>query len=87
MFQRYIGIDYSGAGEPTKGNQYLRVYVAEGADTPTEQSRPDGSRSQYWSRKQIAEWLVSQLRGDVPTLVGIDHGFFPFRTCISRSTA
>ena len=34
----------------------------------------------YWTRKGIAEWLVERLAEDVPTLVGIDHGFsFPLR--------
>jgi hypothetical protein len=31
-----------------------------------------------WSRKEVAEWLVERLAEEVPTLVGIDHGFsFP----------
>ena len=32
------------------------------------------------ARRGIAEWLVEKLAEDVPTLVGIDHGFsFPLR--------
>ena len=38
------------------------------------------SPRKYWTRKGIAEWLVERLAEDVPTLVGIDHGFsFPLR--------
>jgi len=43
---------------------------------PRRASRPQ----KYWSRRGIAEWLVERLAEDVPTLVGIDHGFsFPLR--------
>ena len=31
-------------------------------------------------RRGVAEWLVEQLGKDIPTMVGIDHGFsFPLR--------
>ena len=41
---------------------------------------PPSSPRKYWTRKGIAEWLVERLAEDVPTLVGIDHGFsFPLR--------
>lgn len=41
---------------------------------------PPPSPRKYWTRKGIAEWLVERLGEDVPTLVGIDHGFsFPLR--------
>jgi hypothetical protein len=41
---------------------------------------PPPSPRKYWTRKGIAEWLVERLAEDVPTLVGIDHGFpFPVR--------
>jgi hypothetical protein len=41
---------------------------------------PPPSPRKYWSRRGIAEWLVGWLSKDVPTLVGIDHGFsFPLR--------
>jgi hypothetical protein len=83
-FARYIGIDYSGAQTPTANLKGLRVYMAAGDATPVEEPPPQSSRTQsprkYWSRKAIAEWLVERLSEDVPTLVGIDHGFsFPLR--------
>jgi hypothetical protein len=79
MFRRYIGIDYSGAETPTANLKGLRVYLAEGDDSPAEVPPPPSPRK-YWSRRGIAEWLVERLAEDVPTLVGIDHGFsFPLR--------
>ena len=41
---------------------------------------PPPSLKKYWTRRGIAEWLVTILSQDAPTLVGIDHGFsFPLR--------
>lgn len=38
------------------------------------------SPKRYWTRRGIAEWLVARLAEDIPTVVGIDHGFsFPLR--------
>ena len=57
----------------------LRVYLASGEAPATEVLPPAGPRK-YWTRRGIAEWLVACLRGEQPTLVGIDHGFsFPLR--------
>lgn len=78
-FARHVGIDYSGAETPTASLKGLRVYLAEGDGHPVEVLPPPSPRK-YWTRKGIAEWLVERLAEDVPTLVGIDHGFsFPFR--------
>jgi hypothetical protein len=78
-FTRYIGIDYSGAQVPTASLPGLRIYLGEGEGTPVEVPPPPSPRK-YWTRKGIAEWLVERLAEDVPTLVGIDHGFsFPLR--------
>jgi hypothetical protein len=78
-FNRYIGIDYSGAQTPTASLKGLRVYLAEGDPPPAEVPPPPSPRK-YWTRKGIAEWLVERLSEDIPTLVGIDHGFsFPLR--------
>jgi len=78
-FKRYIGIDYSGAETPTSSLPGLRVYVAEGDAAPVEVPPPPLLRK-YWTRRGIAEWLVERLAEEVPTLVGIDHGFsFPLR--------
>ena len=45
---------------------------------PPSEVLPPPSPRKYWTRRGLAEWLVAQLSGDKPTLVGIDHGFsFP----------
>jgi hypothetical protein len=76
-FKRYIGIDYSGAQTPSSSLKGLRVYVADRTVTPREVPPPPSPRK-YWTRKEIAEWLVERLSEKLPTLVGIDHGFsFP----------
>jgi hypothetical protein len=78
-FTRYIGIDYSGAATPNSSLKGLRVYLADRA-LPPEEVLPPASPRKYWTRRGIAEWLVARLSEDVPTLVGIDHGFsFPLR--------
>jgi hypothetical protein len=78
-FERYIGIDYSGAQTPTSSLQGLRVYAADRLTTP-EEIPPPFSPRKYWTRKGIAEWLVERLSEGPPTLVGIDHGFsFPLQ--------
>lgn len=79
MFDRYIGIDYSGAKTPTSSLKGLRVYLSDQSLQPTEVQPPPGSRK-YWTRRGIAEWLVERLSEERVTLVGIDHGFsFPLR--------
>ncbi len=78
-FERYIGIDYSGAETPTSSLKGLRVYSADRTSAPVEVLPPPSPRK-YWTRRGIAEWLVEQLTKDSPTLVGIDHSFsFPLR--------
>ena len=78
-FARTIGIDYSGAETPTASLKGLRVYLAEGDGLPVEVPPPPSARK-YWTRKGIGEWLIERLGEDLPTLVGIDHGFsFPLR--------
>ena len=78
-FERYIGIDYSGAETPTASLKGLRVYMAECGAPPVEVLPPPSTRK-YWTRRGIAEWLVERLSEDRVTLVGIDHAFsFPLR--------
>jgi hypothetical protein len=78
-FERYVGIDYSGAKTPTSSLKGLRVYLAEGASGPVEVLPPAGLRK-YWSRRGLAEWLLERLTEEIPTLAGIDHSFsFPLR--------
>jgi hypothetical protein len=79
LFERYIGIDYSGAKTATSSLQNLRIYSA-GRETPPSEVQPPPGPRRYWTRRGIAEWLCAELRQDKLTIVGIDHGFsFPLR--------
>ena len=78
-FDRYIGIDYSGAEVIASSLKGLRVYQADRASPPLEVQPPPSPRK-YWTRRGLALWLVEQLSEDRMTLVGIDHSFsFPLR--------
>ena len=73
-FERRIVIDHSGAQTPTSNLRGLRVYEAPGGASPTVvKSAP--SRRTYWTRRGIAHWLFEQLPDELPTSVGVDHGF------------
>jgi len=78
-FERYIGIDYSGAQTPASSLKGLRVYAADRLTAPQEVEPPPSPRK-YWTRRGIAEWLVERLLQESRTIVGIDHGFsFPLQ--------
>lgn len=78
-FNRYVGIDYSGAETCESSLKGLRVYAADNLNDPREIAPPPGLLK-YWTRHAIAEWLVERLSEKLPTLVGIDHGFsFPLK--------
>lgn len=79
MFNRYIGIDYSGAQTPQSSLPGLRIHEASPCDPPKAVPPPPSPRK-HWTRRGIARWLATELREGPPTLVGIDHGFsFPTR--------
>jgi hypothetical protein len=76
-FERYIGIDYSGADVPTKAIPGISVYLAYPGKMP-EIVAPLPYGANKWSRQSLFDWLSSELESEIPTLVGIDHGFsFP----------
>lgn len=78
-FERYIGIDYSGAQTPSSSLRGLRVFAADRLTAPHEVQPPPSSRK-YWTRRGIAAWLVERLSEGPRMLVGIDHGFsFPLQ--------
>ncbi|HUZ96442.1 MAG TPA: hypothetical protein VMU57_16180 [Edaphobacter sp.] len=58
MFDRYIGIDYSGAKTPTSSLSGLRIYMADMKSMPTEVLPPLSPRK-YWTRRGMAECLSS----------------------------
>ncbi|MGH9337815.1 MAG: hypothetical protein ACRD21_29025, partial [Vicinamibacteria bacterium] len=77
LFNRYVGIDYSGAKTPTSSLKGLRVFVADRNSGPAEVAPPP-SRRKYWTRRGIAEWVLARLKEEQRTIIGIDHGFsFP----------
>lgn len=79
IFDRYVGIDYSGAETPTSSLKGLRIYMGDWSSPPGEVHPPPSLRK-YWTRRGVAEWLVERLSEGRPTLIGIDHGFsFPLR--------
>ena len=79
QFTRYIGIDYSGAQTATASLKGLRVYMAVEKSPAAEIPPPPGLKK-YWTRRGIAEWLVSIFKENIPTIAGIDHSFsFPVR--------
>lgn len=78
-FERYFGVDYSGAETPIRSLKGLALYAATHGEWPREIPPPPSPRK-YWTRRGLAEWLAQELRDAPPTLVGIDHGFsFPLR--------
>ncbi len=74
LFQRYIGIDYSGAETPEASLKGLRVYMADHGNPPWEVLPPPSPRK-YWTRHGLAQWLAEFFAGNSQALVGIDHGF------------
>jgi hypothetical protein len=77
LFEQYVGIDYSGALSPTTSLKGLRVYRADRNALPIEVGPPPSPRK-YWTRREVAEWLIETLSEQRATIVGIDHGFsFP----------
>jgi hypothetical protein len=70
-FDRYIGIDYSGAETAISRLPGIRVYVATESSAPVEE-RPEKG---HWSRRLVAEWLVKRLDEPQRIIVGIDHCF------------
>jgi len=77
LFDRYIGVDYSGARTPEASLPGLRAYMAS-SDTEPYEVIPPPSPREYWTRRGLAEWLAAILKESPRTIVGIDHGFsFP----------
>jgi hypothetical protein len=75
-FDRFIGIDDSGAETPTSRIKGLQVYVATQNDEP-QPVRP-ALPAKNWTRQEVAHWLLAELQRGAPLLIGIDHGFsFP----------
>jgi hypothetical protein len=72
-FERFIGIDYSGAETPESRLKGLQIYVA----TPNVEPQPvrPALPAKNWTRQEVAHWLLAELQRGGPLLIGIDHGF------------
>lgn len=80
MFQRYIGIDYSGADTADKRLKGLQVFEASEELLPWRIAPPLAEQigAVNWTRREIAEWLVNNAMQDELFIAGIDHAFsFP----------
>lgn len=76
-FQRYIGIDYSGAQTPESRLKALQVYEASEDEGPVKISTP-AAGAKNWTRLEIAQYCQRVLESGEPAIIGIDHGFsFP----------
>jgi hypothetical protein len=73
LFQRYIGIDYSGGGTPLKRNSGIQVYIAD--RNIIQPQPPPANPAWNWTREELCEWLRGVLAEDTRTIVGIDHAF------------
>lgn len=60
QFNRYIGIDYSGAETADSSCKGIRVYVGEESGEPI-QIQPPPSPRRYWTRRGLAVWLREEL--------------------------
>lgn len=76
-FQEYIGVRYSGRRGPASRIREIRVYSAREDQEPYRDKNPEDAKG-FWSRRELAEWLLDKLGGKEPIVVGIDHAFsFP----------
>lgn len=79
-FDRYIGMDYSGRGEPDQRTPGIQVVEME-AEGRYQRISPSGgqARTYNWSRKEAYEYLKSLLAEKNQRLaIGIDHNLsFP----------
>lgn len=95
LFQKYIGIDYSGAERPDSRIRGLAVAGASGDGSchllicpqyksDRNLSIPD-SKSHLWSRRNIYLWLRDQLlTSSERMIVGLDYGLSYPLTALDR---
>ncbi len=65
FFNRYVGIDYSGAEPPDSSLKGLRVYEVTREFLPVEVEPPLSPRK-FWTLRGLTEWLAEHLTEDVP---------------------
>ncbi|HBD13479.1 MAG TPA: hypothetical protein DCZ13_15120 [Porticoccaceae bacterium] len=73
-FEKYIGIDYSGAKGPESRLRALQVYTAGRDGAPQKQS-PKQPGVKNWCRREITQFCQEALAQTRPVIIGIDHNF------------
>jgi hypothetical protein len=73
-FERFIGIDYSGAKGPESRLPGLQVYQARPGGDP-ERMSPPAERAKNWSRREVTQFCQDALQVDEQVIIGIDHNF------------
>lgn len=73
-FERYIGIDYSGAQTPEARLKALQVYEAT-PDRKPEKTGPLGQGAKNWSRREVTQYCQTALQAGETVIIGIDHNF------------
>lgn len=77
-FEAFVGIDYSGAETASSRLRGLQGYACEpgGAPAKWEHARRTHAGVPFnWTRRELAERLLAEVRGGRRLLIGIDHGF------------
>lgn len=75
-FDKYIGIDYSGAGTCDSPQGGLKIFQAEKGQEPLAVLRETGSEKyRNWSRKSLTQWLRDTIMAEGNAVIGIDHCF------------
>ena len=78
-FDCLIGIDYSGAKTPTCRLPGLQVYAAQAASGSVEAwtslTPSNNGQRVNWTRREVAERLLQEVKKGTRFLAGIDHGF------------
>lgn len=73
-FERYIGIDYSGAKSPESRLRGLQVYETD-TDGPPKKISPPARGVKNWSRREVTQFCQEALQSEQPVIIGIDHSF------------
>lgn len=76
QFERFIGIDYSGAKTSASRLSAIQGYVCDRGPEPILVSSPvstaGGTRN--WCRQEVAEFVIAEARSGRPLIAGIAHG-------------
>lgn len=86
-FEFFVGIDYSGAQTPDARLKELQVFCAKPGGEPVSVPTPAIAQTlakgglalrsvpRYWTRSEIALWIIDRVKDGEAALIGVDHGF------------